>query len=366
MDKIRVGIIGCGGIANGKHLPSLSKLPDVELSAFCDILPERAQAAADAYGTSDAKVFTDYRQLLELQDITVVHVLTPNVSHAEISIAAMEAGKHVMCEKPMAKTAAQARAMLEAHKRTGKLLSIGYNGRSDAANMAARELVEQGALGDIYYTRAQALRRRGVPCWGVFLNAEAQGGGPLIDIATHSVDRVMWLTGNYDVESVTGKVFQKLGKTPLSANEPGFGVWTPEEYDVEDSAFAFVRFTNGMVMNVECAWMLNLAEDQFGSITLCGDKAGLDFSEGLRVNGEVNRSLYLNKVKVHNHNRPRTWGRNMNDVEYDAWQWIEAVKGNGAPMVLPEQALVVSEILEAIYRSSESGKTIYFKDGKPQ
>ena len=363
MKKIRVGIVGCGGIANGKHLPSLSKLEDVELAAFCDILPERAQNACDAYGCDGARVYADYRELVALTDLDVVHVLTPNVSHAEITIAALEAGKHVMCEKPMAKTAAQAREMLAAQRRTGKLLSIGYNGRSDASNMAARELVEQGALGDIYYTRAQALRRRGVPCWGVFLNREAQGGGPLIDIATHSVDRVMWLTNNYDVESVTGRVFQKLGKAPLSANEPGFGTWTADEYEVEDSAFAFVRFRNGMVMSVECAWMLNLAEDQFGSITLCGDKAGLDFSEGLRVNGQVNRSLYLNKVAVHNHSRPRAWGKAMSDTEYDAWQWIEAVKGNGEPLVLPEQALVVSEILEAIYRSSESGEAIHFKDG---
>jgi predicted dehydrogenase len=365
MDKIKVGIVGCGGIANGKHMPSLSKLGDVEMTAFCDIIEERAGKAADAYGAPGAKVFTDYRKLLELKDISVVHVLTPNVSHAEITIAALEAGKHVMCEKPMAKTAEAARAMLEAARRTGKLLSIGYNGRSDAPQIQARRFVEEGLLGDVYYTKAVALRRRGVPCWGVFLNREAQGGGPLIDIATHSVDRVMWLTGNYDVESVTGSVFQKLGKTPFAANEAGFGTWTPDEYEVEDSAFAFVKFRNGMVMNIECAWMLNMAEDQFGSITLCGTKAGLDFSDGLRLNGEMMSTLYLNKVKVQNTDRPRRWGQAMNDCDYDAWQWIEAVKGNGKPMVLPEQALVVSEVLEAIYRSSETGKTVYFKDGKP-
>lgn len=366
MEKIKVGIVGCGGIANYKHLPSLSKLADVEIVAFCDILEDRAQKAANEYGAAGAKVFTDYKQLLKIEEIKVVHVLTPNVSHAEITIAALKAGKHVMCEKPMAKTAAEARAMLEASKSTGKLLSIGYNGRSDAAQMQGRRLVEEGALGDIYYTKAVALRRRGVPCWGVFLNKEAQGGGPLIDIATHSVDRVMWLTNNYDVESVTGSIFQKLGKTPFAANEAGMGTWKPEEYEVEDSAFAFVKFRNGMVMNVECAWMLNMAEDQFGSITLCGTKAGLDFSDNLRVNGEVNGAMYLNKVKVQNTQRPRAWGQNLNDNEYDAWQWIEAVKGNGQPMVLPEQALVVSEILEAIYTSAATGKTIYFKNGKPE
>jgi predicted dehydrogenase len=111
--------------------------------------------------------------------------------------------------------------------------------------------------------------------------------------------------------------------------------------------------------------MINLPEDQFGSISLCGTKAGIDFSEGLRLNGESDGILYINKIQVENHQRPRRFGTAMSGVEYDAWQWIEAVKGNGTPLVLPEEALVVSEILEAIYVSSETGKTIEFKDGKP-
>ncbi|MCL2058319.1 MAG: Gfo/Idh/MocA family oxidoreductase [Oscillospiraceae bacterium] len=362
---VKIGIVGCGGIANGKHMPSLKKLSDIEMVAFCDIIPERAAKAAAEYGAEGAKTFTDYHELLKIKDIEVVHVLTPNISHAEISIAAMEAGKHVMCEKPMAKTAAEARKMLDVHKKTGKLLSIGYNGRSDASQMYARKLVADGVLGDIYYTRAVCLRRRGVPCWGVFLNKEAQGGGPIIDIATHSVDRVMWLTGNYDVKSVTAKTFLNLGKTPNAANAPGWGTWKPEDFEVEDSAFAFVQFENGMIMNIECSWMINLPEDQFGSISLCGTKAGIDFSDGLRLNGEADGILYLNKIQVESHQRPRRFGDRMTGVEYDAWQWIEAVKGNGEPMVKPEEALVVSEILEAIYTSSKTGKTIEFKDRKP-
>ena len=362
---VKIGIVGCGGIANGKHMPSLMKLPDAEMVAFCDLIPERAAKAADEYGAEGAKTFTDYRELLEIKDIDVVHVLTPNISHSVISIAAMEAGKHVMCEKPMAKTAAEARQMLETHKKTGKLLSIGYNGRSDAASLYARKLVEDGVLGDIYYTRATALRRRGVPCWGVFLNKEAQGGGPIIDIATHSVDRVMWLTGNYDVKSVTAKTFLNLGKIPNAANAVGWGTWKPDEFEVEDSAFAFVQFKNGMVMNVECSWMINLPEDQFGTIALCGTKAGLDFNEGLRVNGEADGILYLNNVEVGNHQRPRRFGIAMTGVEYDAWQWIEAVKGNGEPLVKPEEALAVSEVLEAIYSSAKTGKTIEFLGGRP-
>ena len=124
MDKVRIGIIGCGGIANSKHLPALSQLPDVELCAFCDIVEERAVKAAAEYGAPGAKVFVDYRKLLEL-DLDVVHVLTPNKQHSFITVDALESGKHVMCEKPMAINSAEAKKMLDAAKRTGKKLTIG-------------------------------------------------------------------------------------------------------------------------------------------------------------------------------------------------------------------------------------------------
>ena len=121
MDRIvKVGIIGCGGIANGKHMPSLKNIPNVEMVAFCDIIPERVEKAKEKYGTPDAKVYTDYKELLKDKDIEVVHVLTPNREHAQITVDALYADKHVMCEKPMAKTAADARRMVQAAKATGK------------------------------------------------------------------------------------------------------------------------------------------------------------------------------------------------------------------------------------------------------
>ena len=126
--KLRVGIIGCGGIAQGKHMPSLAKIEEVEMVAFCDVLEERAEEAAEKFGANDAKVYTDYNKLLE-NDLDVVHICTPNSSHSVITVAALEAGCHVMCEKPMAKTADEARLMLDAAKRTGKKLTIGYQNR---------------------------------------------------------------------------------------------------------------------------------------------------------------------------------------------------------------------------------------------
>ena len=128
---IKIGIIGCGGIANGKHLPALRKLQNLcDLTAFCDIIPERAEKARAEYGSPDAKIYTDYRELLDNGDIDVVHVLTPNVLHSPITVAAFQAGKHVMCEKPMARTSADAQAMLDAWKKSGKKFTIGYQNRS--------------------------------------------------------------------------------------------------------------------------------------------------------------------------------------------------------------------------------------------
>lgn len=160
---LKVGIIGCGGIANGKHMPALKKVEGAVMVAFCDIVPERAEQAKADYGDANAAVYSDYRELLKDASIDVIHVCTPNISHAEISIASMEAGKHVMCEKPMAKTTAEAQAMIDAAKRTGKKLTIGYQNRFRADSAYLHAVCENNELGEIYYAKAKAIRRRAVP-----------------------------------------------------------------------------------------------------------------------------------------------------------------------------------------------------------
>ena len=167
MRKVKIGIIGGGGIAKQKHLPSLKADPRAELVAFCDLIEERAQWAAGEYGAEGAKVYTDYHELLKDPEIEVVHVLTPNRSHCELTCDALHAGKHVMCEKPMAKTYADAKKMLEAAHETGKKLTIGYQNRFRPDSQYLKGRME--SLGEIYYAKAHALRRRGVPTWGVFL-----------------------------------------------------------------------------------------------------------------------------------------------------------------------------------------------------
>lgn len=359
--NVRVGIIGCGGIATGKHLPGLAKVKDADIVAFCDIIEERAVECAEKYGVPGAKTYTDYQKLLSEGGVDVVHVCTPNDSHAPISIAALEAGAHVMCEKPMAKKAADARAMLEAAKRTGKKLTVGYQSRYRADSQYLKQLIQEGGLGEVYMAKAHAVRRRAVPTWGVFLDAEKQGGGPLIDIGTHALDLTLWLMDNYAVKSVTGSVYRKLADRENAAN--AWGPWDPKTYTVEDSAFGFITMQNGATIFLESSWALNTLETDEAKCTLMGTEAGADMRKGLRINGEHNSRLYTQEIELKAGGVAFYEGASTAPHEIEAAQWIDAVINDKQPTVLPEQACVVSEVLEAIYESAAQGKTIYFEDG---
>ena len=356
---VKVGIIGCGGIGQNKHMPSLHKLPNVQLVAFCDLVEERAQMCKEKFGTPDALVCTDYKELLAVEDIEVVHVLTPNREHAQITVDALYAGKHVMCEKPMAKTAEGAKQMCEAAKATGKKLAIGYQHRMKPQARYAKEYIESGALGEIYYANCYAIRRRGTPNWGVFLDEDAQGGGPVIDIATHSLDLTLYLMNNYEPEMVVGKTHKKL-EHPEAGNIWGDnGVSTTP---LEEAACAFIRMKNGATILLETSWALNTDEPvQEGSCVLCGSKAGISLKNNeLRINKvELGRQV-VTKVDCSAGGVAFYDGASMTPADAEAKAWIDAIVNDTEQVVLPEQAMVVSQILEAIYVSSETGKPVFF------
>lgn len=358
-EKLKIGIIGCGGIANGKHFPSLSKLDQVELVAFCDIEIERAEKGAKQYGTRNAKVYEDYQELLKDESIDVVHVLTPNNSHAKISIAALEAGKHVMCEKPMAKTTREAEEMVAAAKRTGKKLTIGYDNRFRPDSQQLHKITRRGDLGDIYFAKAYAIRRRAVPTWGVFLDEEKQGGGPLIDIGTHALDLTLWMMNNYKPKSVMGNVYHKLGKKENAAN--AFGPWDPKEFKVEDSAFGFITMENGATIILESSWALNTLDVDEAKCSLSGTEGGADMKGGLRINGEDLGKLFTNEIDVSTGGVAYFDGAVESNADLEARLWIESIINDTEPIVKPEQALVVTQILEAIYESAETGQAVYFE-----
>ena len=360
MSKLRIGIIGCGGIANGKHMPALKKISEVEMVAFCDIVEERAVKAAKEYGTPDAKCYTDYRELLKDKSIDVVHVCTPNREHSFMTIDALEAGKHVMCEKPMAKTYAEGKAMLEASRRTGKKLAIGYQNRQTAEALYIKAACDAGELGDIYYANAIALRRRAVPTWGVFLNEEEQGGGPLIDIGTHALDLTLWCMNNYKPKMVVGTKYRKLADQTNTAN--AWGDWDPKEFTVEDSAFGFITMENGATVVLQSSWALNILDAKEACFRLCGTKAGADTVDGARINGVRFGRQYVEKPDLRAGGVAFYDGASESPSDRDMRLWIDAILGDKDPCVLPEQALCVTRILEAIYTSSETGKPVYFED----
>lgn len=356
--SVNVAIIGCGGIANGKHLPSLSKVKQVKLVAFCDIVEEKAALAASEYGTENAVVYTDYKQLLQDPSIDVVHVCTPNNAHMEISVAALEAGKHVMCEKPMAKTSEEAKAMLDAAERTGKKLTIGYQNRFRQDSQYLRKVCQRGDLGEVYYAKAHAIRRRAVPTWGVFLDEEKQGGGPLIDIGTHALDLALWMMNNYEPKSVMGSTFHKLGKKADAAN--AWGSWDPEKFSVEDSAFGFITMKNGATIVLESSWALNSLDVDEAKCSLSGTDGGADMKDGLRINGEEFGKLYTTNVELDNSGVAFYEGESESEADMEARLWIENIMHDTEPIVKPKEALVVTQILEAIYQSAKTGKAVYF------
>lgn len=356
MEKLKLGIVGCGGIANNKHLPALAKLTDkIEIVAFCDIIVERAEKSAKDFGIEGAKVFTDYKELLK-EDLDVVHVCTPNRSHSEVSIAALEAGNHVMCEKPMAKTSAEAIKMVEAAKRTGKKLTIGYQNRCRPDSLHLKKIIERGDLGDIYFAKAHAIRRRAVPTWGVFLNEYEQGGGPLIDIGTHALDLTLWLMNNYKPVSVMGSVFKKLGDQKDTGN--AWGDWKPEEFTVEDSAFGFITMEDGSTIMLESSWALNTLDVGEAQSTLCGTLAGADMKDGLRINKADLGQLTTIKPSLSGGGVDFFEGEELDPADVEATKWINCILNDTEPLVKPEQALVVTQVLEAIYESAKTGKPV--------
>ena len=354
---LKVGIIGCGGIAFGKHLPSLNKIEEVKIVAFCDLIEERAIKAKTEYGSEDAKVFTDYQDLLRL-DLDLVHVCTPNNTHAEISIAAMESDKHVMCEKPMAKTSKEAQMMLDAMEKTGKKLTIGYQNRFRNDSQYLYEIAQEGQLGHIYLGKAKAIRRRAVPTWGVFLDEEAQGGGPLIDIGTHALDLTLWTMNNYKPKYVVGNVYRELADTENAAN--AWGPWDPKEYTVEDSAFGFITMENGASIILESSWALNTLDVGEAKTSLFGTKMGADMENGLRLNGEDKGALFQKNIDFEIGGVDFYDGSQDDPADIEARMWIDAILNDTQPVVSPYEAKIVTDILEAMYESSKTGKPVFF------
>ncbi|MBO4547633.1 MAG: Gfo/Idh/MocA family oxidoreductase [Abditibacteriota bacterium] len=342
MKKYSVGVIGCGHIARKAHLPNIAS--KYRLTAVSDVSADRAEAAKNDFNAEYA--FDDYKKLLALKEIDSVHICTPNYLHVPIALEALEAGKHVLVEKPLAINAEDAALVFaEAEKRGLKAMSANcYRYITESAII--KSFVDRGLLGDIYYVNVKALRRRGIPPYGAFTNKELQGGGPLIDIGVHQLDLAMYLLNNPRPLRVTGYTCAKIGNTPGHAWADR-GKWDPEKYEIEDLACGFVHLEGGAVLNVETAFAANIKEDVF-CVSLMGTKGGAD-TKPLRIYTE-DQEVLLDAVPAH------LSMTNIYAAEIDGF--YKAVEEDSPVPVRPGETVNVLKIIDGIYRSAEEQREI--------
>ena len=267
--KLRVAFIGAGGIA-GTHMGYYAKMHDVQMVAAADVIAESVERRCEEFGIGEA--FADYKKMLRQVRPDAVSVCTPNGQHAPCTIAALEAGAHVIVEKPMAMNARQAQAMIDAAGKKRRKLVIGFQNRYDPKSQFIKNEVDAGRLGKIVFGRVQALRRRGIPNWGVFGRKDLQGGGPLIDIGVHALEMTHYVMGSPKPVAASGSVFTYIGDRKSDVVSQWAG-WDHKTYTVEDLAAGQIRFDNGAVLHIESSFAAHIRQGTF-NFEIMGEKGG--------------------------------------------------------------------------------------------
>ncbi|GGA26350.1 Gfo/Idh/MocA family protein [Paenibacillus physcomitrellae] len=351
MSIVKIGVIGTGSISE-YHLKPYSAHPDAEVYAVCDLNEERANAAAAAFGAK--KVYTDYRELVADPDIDAVSICTWNNTHAEISIAALQAGKHVLVEKPLCKTVEEALQVQEAVQSSGKLLQVGFVRRYDPNAQMLRTFADNGEFGEIYYAKTSYIRRMGNP-GGWFSDKSRSGGGPLIDIGVHVIDLCWYMMGRPKVKSVSGNTYSKLGNRAHIQNLSRYQAadYNAELNDVEDMANALIRFENGASLMVDVSFSLHAKQNE-GIVKLYGDKGGFEIDPEVCIVTEKNNTI-LNI-------QPQTDSAGFQfekAFESEIAHFIDCVQHNKQPLSPVEDGVEIMKILNAVYESAATGKEVY-------
>ena len=350
MSKVKIGLIGAGNIANA-HLEAYRNVPDAEIVAICDINPKRLAKTADRFGIE--RRYPDVASMLAANpDLDAADVCVWNCNHASCAIEALNAGLHVLCEKPMAYSAKEAEEMQAAAERNGKLLMIGFVLRfSDDAKIAL-DFIDKGYLGDIYYSKAQYVRRHGNP-GGWFGDKSRSGGGPIIDLGVHVIDLTRYLMGNPKPVSVYAVASERLGDRKYLKTGPG---WVPEDASeddvctVEDFATALIRYDNGACTFLETSYDIN-GED-IAKRQLFGTKGGMDLSNGVKIYTTVNDYMADIDVKTANFKG----GKDMFTAEMA--HFVDCIKNGTECRAKAEDGIAVMKILDAIYESARTGHEV--------
>jgi len=350
--SIRIGVIGTGSISD-LHLRSYRNNAKAELVAICDVNETRAREKAAKYDIPN--VYTDYRDLLANKDIDAVSICTWNNTHAAFSIAALNAGKHVLCEKPLCTSVEDALRIEEAVRTSGKTLQVGFVRRYGSNTRIVKAMADNGEFGEIYYAKASCIRRLGNP-GGWFSDKERSGGGPLIDIGVHVIDLCWYMMGRPKVKSVSGNTYNKLGNR---ANIKNLSYYKSSDFDasrntVEDLANAIIRFENGASLMVDVSFTLHAKEDEI-AVKLYGTKGGFELEPTLSIVTEKHDTILNVTPQVDNLSFDFTAGF-QNEIDW----FVDVCAGTRMTVSPVEDGVEITKMLCGIYESAEKGEEIRF------
>jgi predicted dehydrogenase len=348
-NKIKIGIIGAGNIG-GVHAQEFSKLTDLcEITAITDAYLPLAQQKAAQYGIP--AVASSPEELISRSDVDAVIIGVPNQFHAPLAVQAIEAGKHVLLEKPMGINSEAARQILKASNASDRVVMVGHQMRWEAVPMAIKEQVERGELGKIYTAKTGWFRRKGIPGWGTwFTRMDQSGGGPLIDIGVHMLDLALYLMGNPKPVSVYGSTYAEFGP-----KRKGIGTWgKPDwngQYDVEDLATALIKMEDGSTLSLEVSWAVHMDTDNTPFVHLMGTEGGASYKggEGKLLTEKFDRPLETPLAKPENDEGERA---------RLSRHFLECIQSGKQPITSALSGYTNNLILDAIYESSRTGHEV--------
>lgn len=350
---LRVGVVGLG-YAGETHLKSYLQIPGVEAVALAGLEKERLQRLGATYNVPH--LYADYQDLLARDDLDIVSVCAPNYLHAPITIAALEKGRHVLCEKPLARSSAEAEAMVQAATKANRVLEVAFNHRQRGDVQVLKHHLDSNSLGRIYYAKASWMRRRGIPGLGSwFTSKHMAGGGPLIDLGVHVLDMALYLLGEPQVVSVSASTYAELGSRGRGGSAFSDKQHVDSIFEVEDLATAFLRLEGGGTLLLEASWATHSsAGDDFG-VTLYGTDGGAEIAVK-NYGWEDTLRIYTDIADVPAEVRPRV-GKGEGHLAV-VRSFIDAVRGSDWAAHTGLEGLARARIIEACYTSAHEAREV--------
>ncbi len=350
---VRIGIIGTGGIARA-HVNAYKQMPDVEILGVCDVIPGKSEAFARDAGLTGARTFDDHRSMLEL-DLDGVSVCTPNVAHHRTAVDALQAGKNVLVEKPMAVTLEQAVEMARTAKSAGRILTIGFQPRYDPNMRLVKSVVQSGKLGKVYYVEAGGGRRRGMP-GGTFIRKDLAGAGAMADIGCYSLDMALNALDYPKPLTVSAYTSNHFGSSPTYHREA-------DRFEVEDFGVALVRLEGGTVLNFKISWAMHM--DTLGATMFLGTDAGLKITPAGTGpwsgvwDGGVGSITLFHDILGHNTSSPIPVQSHHVQIFFEKVRdFVNAVR-DGKPAPIPGEQIVRNQaVIDGILRSAAEGREV--------